>query len=265
MALKHTPLLPVFFLLALIAFLADRGQAETTPTYTDPITGMEFVSIPGGTLRLGENQLGQSPEQEKTIEPFLLGRYEVTFDQYSKFCSSTGRLIPSDKGWGMGTRPVINVTWYEADAFTKWLSEKTERTFRLPTETEWEYAARGGVTTPYPWGETALPPHANCRNCGSEWDGKKTAPVGSFAPNSFGLYDVIGNVYEWCLDGTHIGDDSKSGESVLKGSISDAPPMRVQRGGSFLEPLNGVSLSRRFKDRPDAVEPEYGFRVLLEP
>lgn len=256
-------------LLCLLASLAPPSfSAERPPAdYIDPITGMEFVAIPEGTFVFGNNQAEWAPpEQEVSVAPFLLGRYEVTFDQYAKFCASTGRILPADKGWGMGNRPVIGVTWDDAVAFTKWLSEQTGRTFRLPTEIEWEHAARGGVKTTYPWDETATsPPYANCRNCGSEWDGKMTAPVGSFASNGYGLYDVVGNVFEWCLDGTHAGDIGKPGEDILKSSISGEPPMRIQRSSSYLEPLKSWALSRRYKDRPSAVEPEYGFRVLLEP
>lgn len=250
--------------LILTFFIAAVAIAEGTPTtaYTEPITGMEFAAIPGGTFEIGKNS---TPKQKATVEPFLLGRYEVTFEQYSNFCFSTGRILPNDKGWGMGNRPVINVTWHDAVAFTNWLSEKSGKRFRLPSEVEWEHAARGGANTPYPWEETATPPHANCRNCGSEWDGKKTAPVGSFAPNGYGLYDVIGNVYEWCLDGVPVRAEDQFGESILKDNPSDELPMRAQRSGSYLEPLNALTLSHRYKDRPDAVEPEYGFRVLLEP
>jgi formylglycine-generating enzyme required for sulfatase activity len=131
---------------------------------------------------------------------FAMGRYEVTFAEYDKFAQATGREKPSDQGWGRGNRPVINVSWYEATAYAKWLSQQTGQQYRLPTEAEWEYAARAGKTTKYWWGNQIGSNKANCSNssCGDRF--KYTAPVGSFAPNPFKLYDTAGNVWEWVRD-----------------------------------------------------------------
>ena len=105
--------------------------------------------------------------------------------------------MPDDNGWGRGKRPVINVSWQDAVDFATWLSKKNKRTFRLPTEAEWEYAAKAGTSTPYWWGHKLLPGMAVCNACGSDWDGKSTAPVGSTKPNPWGVYDMNGNVWEW--------------------------------------------------------------------
>lgn len=116
--------------LSLSAFSAERPPADDV----DPVTGMEFMAVPGGTFTMGDNQdIHAQSEHLVTIRPFLLGRFEVTFEQYATFCRDTGRLIPADSGWGMKDRPVINVTWQDADDFTKWLSAKTGKTFRLPS------------------------------------------------------------------------------------------------------------------------------------
>jgi len=108
-----------------------------------------------------------------------------------------GGYQPSDNGWGRGNRPVINVSWDDAQNYIQWLSHKTGKAYRLPSEQEWEIAARAGTTSDYYWGNDIGRNHANCDGCGSEWDNKKTAPVGSFKPNAFGLYDMMGNVWEW--------------------------------------------------------------------
>jgi len=126
----------------------------------------------------------------------------VTFEQYDRFCEETGRRKPDDRGWGRGRRPVINVSWNDAKAFAKWLSRKTGRTFRLPTEAEWEYACRsGGKKVKYATSTGRLSHDlANYDGTGGRDRWKYISPVGSFAPNSLGLYDMSGNVWEWCED-----------------------------------------------------------------
>ena len=108
-----------------------------------------------------------------------------------------GGYQPPDNGWGRGNRPVINVSWNDAQAYVQWLSQKAGKAYRLPTAEEWEIAARAGSATNYYWGNDVGRNNANCDGCGSEWDNRKTAPVGSFKPNAFGLYDMMGNVWQW--------------------------------------------------------------------
>ena len=153
------------YLLFIVLILASSVSSATAADYVDPTTGMEFASIPGTEMKITSN----GNTKKVTIDTFMMGIFEVTFEQYSKFTSVTGAPIPDDNGWGRGKRPVIFVSWDEAVAFTEWLSEETGKTFRLPTETEWLHAARGGALTTYPWDETAPSPHANCANCGSQW------------------------------------------------------------------------------------------------
>ena len=149
---------------------------------------------------------------------FAVGVYEVTFAEWDACVSSggCGRYRPSDKGWGRGKRPVINVSWNDAQQYVRWLSGRTGEVYRLPSEAEWEYVARAGTRTTYWWGNDIGRNRANCDGCGSRWDDKQTAPVGSFSPNPFGLYDVHGNVWEWV-------------EDCWKGNCS----RRVLRGGSW--------------------------------
>jgi formylglycine-generating enzyme required for sulfatase activity len=130
---------------------------------------------------------------------FAIGKYSVTFKEWDACVADggCGGYQPSDNGWGRGSRPVINVSWNDAQAFVQWLSRKSGHTYRLPTEAEWQIAARAGTTTDYYWGNDVGRNHANCDGCGSEWDNRKTSPVGSFKPNAFGLYDIVGNAWQW--------------------------------------------------------------------
>ena len=165
-----------------------------------------------------------------------MNTYEVTFEEYDAFALATGRELPDDQGWGRGRRPVINVTWEDATVYAKWLSAETGKRYRLPTEAEWEYAARAGTETPYWWGDDIKQDSkvwANCNDCGSPWDGNETAPVGQFPANGFGLYDMAGNVLEWVQDCWHDSykgapeDGSVAWEEDGKGECD----RRVFRGG----------------------------------
>ncbi|TGO03474.1 hypothetical protein PN36_05905 [Candidatus Thiomargarita nelsonii] len=161
--------------------------------------GPEMVWIGGGSFRMGDLQGGgesdEKPVHRVTVKRFAMGRYEVTFAEYDKFAEATGRSKPDDRGWGRGNRPVINVSWHDATAYAKWLSQQTGEQYRLPTEAEWEYSARAGTKTKYWWGNEIGSNKANCWSCGDSFT--NTAPVGSFEANPFGLYDMLGNVWEW--------------------------------------------------------------------
>ena len=142
----------------------------------------EMVSIPGASFRMG--------------------KYEVTFAQWDACVADGGCVghMPDDEGWGRGNRPVINVSWDDVQGFIDWLNAKTGGNFRLPTDAEWVYAARAGSTTKFSWGNRIGRNQANCDGCGSRWDDDRTAPVGSFPANVWGLHDMHGNVYEWTQD-----------------------------------------------------------------
>jgi len=256
----------LFATLCVSLLLTTAASAKSIPAsaYTEPTIGMEFVAIPGGAFTMGTNeQHTAQPVHTVTVKPFLIGRYEVTFEQYAKFCSSTGRPIPADMGWGTGNRPVINVTWNEAVAFTEWLSIKSGKRMRLPTESEWEYAARAGASTHFPWGNEIGTDNANCKGCSSKEDVRMTVPVGSYAPNDFGLYDVVGNVYEWCLDAQHTTYEGApiDGSAWLIGGDEN---QRISRSGSWLQPPVEAQLATRCWETMDRVSEELGFRVLME-
>ncbi len=160
----------------------------------------------------------------------------MTFAQYDAFVQATkGTNRPDDEGWGRANRPVINVSWDDAHTYAKWLSTVTGKRYRLPTETEWEYAARAGTQTEYWWGGEIGENRANCGGCGSEWDNKQTAPVGSFDSNPWALHDTAGNVWEWmedCWHDNYEGEPPRDGLAWREESGGDCG-RRVVRGGSW--------------------------------
>ena len=197
-----------------------------------------------------------------------LGKYEVTFAQWDT-CAADGGCNDyqssdmrwgrsSDKGWGRGSRPVINVSWNDAQAYVSWLSRKTGKTYRLPSEAEWEYAARAGTTTRYWWGDDSGHDNANCRGCRSRSD-NQTAPVGSFSANPFGLYDVHGNVWEWVEDCVNYSyaDAPTDGRAWVSGNCS----VRSIRGGSWNSYTGVIRAANRGSMGPGVRDHSLGFRV----
>jgi formylglycine-generating enzyme required for sulfatase activity len=166
-------------------------------------------------------------------------------------------------GWGRGRQPVIGVTWEDARTYVSWLAKKTGKPYRLLSEAEWEYAARGGTTTRYPWGDDAGSNRANYRGSGSKWSDQGSAPVGSFEPNRFGLHDMIGNVGEWVQDCMH---DTYDG-APLDGSAWESSDCtrRVVRGGSYNRPDWVVRAACRVGGGPGSLGSALGFRVVVSP
>ena len=202
----------------------------------------EMMVVPAGSFTMGSptsepgHSADEGPQHTVTIaRPFAVGRFEVTFDEWDA-CAADGGCngyMPSDEGWGRGRRPVINVSWDDAKAYVAWLSKKTGKSYRLLSGAEYEYATRAGTQTAYPWGNAVGTNNANCHACGSQWDARQTAPVGSFAPNGFGLYDMVGNVREWtedCYHARYIGAPA-DGSAWIEGADCSS---RVVRGGSWL-------------------------------
>ena len=225
----------------------------------------EMVVIPGGRFRMGSNKdytggsygVRSDDVHSVSIESFDLSKYEVTFEEYDAFTDATGRERVPDAGWGRGRRPVIRVSWNDAVAYTQWLSSQTGERYRLPSEAEWEYAARAGTATNFYWGNHVHRNRSNCRNCGSQWDHKKTAPVGSFSPNAWGLHDMHGNVWEWVQDCNNYTYDGAptDGSAWESGECSE----RVLRGGSWSD-FFPTSWGRK-DDKTDKRSNNLGFRV----
>lgn len=229
-------------------------------TFRDRLTsgadGPFMVVIPAGRFLMGsmadepERLNWEGPQHDVRIAaPFAMGVFAVTFENYDRCCDDTKLGKPEDQGWGRGRRPVINVSWEEARDYCAWLTEQTGRNYRLPSEAEWEYACRAGTAAPFHFGARITTEKANF-NGNHTYNGsaegsyrKMTLPVGSFPPNAFGLYDMHGNVWEWCEDAWH---DSYTGAptngsaweggkvGLLAGLLgAKAKGSRVLRGGSW--------------------------------
>ncbi len=228
--------------------------------------GPVMVELPAGSYEMGSSgnslNFDEGPRHQVSLSAFSVSKFEVTFAEYDRFARASGRRLPYDESWGRGDRPVINVSWEDARAYARWLSEQTGNTYRLPTEAEWEYVARAGVDTKFWWNGGGDTPHANCFNCGSEWDSKRTAPVGSFGANDFGLHDVTGNVQEWTADCYH---GSYHG-APADGSAWQFPEcvMRVVRGGAYTSPLDSLRSAKRSQYDQDTRLDNIGFRVVRE-
>ncbi|HDN26743.1 MAG TPA: formylglycine-generating enzyme family protein, partial [Thioploca sp.] len=231
----------------------------------DGSLGPNMVGIPAGSFRMGDIQGGgdsdEKPVHRVTIKPLAMGKYEVTFAEYDKFAEATGRRKPSDNGWGRSNRPVINVSWNDAAAYAKWLSQQTGQKYRLPTEAEWEYAARAGSKTKYWWGNNIGKNRAACNGCGAKWglDAKiMTAPVGSFQPNPFGLHDTVGNVWEWTCSEYEKKYKGKE-KRCLQNSANNS--LFALRGGSWADQAWGVRIANRFRRTRTGHSRNYGFRL----
>jgi formylglycine-generating enzyme required for sulfatase activity len=258
----------------------DRERAlKPKDTFSECANCPQMVVVPAGSFTMGSpsDEKGRYPDESPQhyvtfARPFAVGKFAVTFDGWDACqadtvaCNAEGVKSPDDKGykpsdagWGRGRRPVINVNWYDAMTYVAWLSKKTGKPYRLLTEAEWEYAARAGTQTAYPWGNDIGKNNANCDGCGSQWDRKQTAPVGSFAANQFGLYDMLGNVFEWVEDCWH--DNYKGAPS--DGSVwSSADCGRfVVRGGSWLNVPQLLRSAQRLRYSPDYRVNKLGFRV----
>ena len=254
------------------AMEADAADTRHSKVFADALasggTGPDMVIVPNGSFRMGclldDNSCFRNEKPVHNVrisQQFALSRYEVTFAQWDA-CVSVGGCRgyhPDDEGWGRGNLPVINVSWDDARAYVSWLSKESGKAYRLPSESEWEYAARAGSTTKYSWGNAIGTNRANCDNddCGDSWE--YTAPVGSFAPNAFGLYDMHGNVWEWvedCWNDTYSGAPADG--SVWR--IGDCAG-RVLRGGSWSYYPRSLRAALRIRNSSGLRFSSLGFRV----
>lgn len=237
--------------------------------------GPDMVVVPPGEFQMGDTtgRYGASALPVRTVyvpRSFAISKTEVTFDSYKKFASATGREVPSDRGWGMGDRPAIYVSWNDAKAFTDWLSEQTGKRYRLPSEAEWEYAGRSGSSEDYWWGVRPSHQFANYGSeicCRGEAKGNdrwvdQTAPVASLTPNKFGLFDTSGNVWEWVEDCWNI--DHYAAPDNPKARLDGDCSKRVVKGGSWSDIPRNIASAARGRTSPDSKFGFIGFRVVRE-
>ena len=255
-----------------VIFSAPELASAPAPgeTFRDCPNCPEMVVIPAGQFLMGDMDGGGQPRERPVHEvriakPFAMGRYEVTFAEYDRYARATGKTKPDDAGGGRGNRPVINVSWGDIKDYVLWLSKETGQRYRLPSEAEWEYAARAGSgEMPYFWGWSPSGRHANAaENHGWPSDGYEyTVPVGSFQPNQFGLYDMSGNVWEWVEDCWHSNYQGApvDGSAWTWDSGGDCSK-RVLRGGSFLNAPAWVRSAARGRDGAANRNSYLGFRL----
>jgi len=225
----------------------------------------QMVQIPAGTVRMGDvEKLGESwrnPVHAVTLKPFTLGKYEVTFDEYDRFAIATGRRLPEDQGWGRERRPVINVSWKDAKAYAEWLSAQTGKPYRLPTESEWEYAARSGAMQES-WAGTSQESELETYAVFANNSGNRTAEVGKKEKNRFGLYDLSGNVWEWVEDCAHATyhDAPQDGSAWLETHGGNCG-LRVFRGGFWNAVPAELRTSYRLRLSAEYRSSNMGFRL----
>lgn len=221
-----------------------------------------MVTVPAGRYLMGSDthRPEEKPRHEVVFEkPFAIGAREITVGEWDA-CLREGRCDFSPETAGGAELPVSNVSWDDAQQYIAWLTDKTGHEYRLPSEAEWEYAASGGTSTAFWWGDEVGTNNANCSDCGSDWDGKAPAPTGSFKPNPFGLYDVHGNLWEWtmdCMNRSYEGAPA-DGSAWLRGDCLG----RMLRGGSWNLESDYMRTTRRHNYDRDVRYYLHGFRVV---
>ncbi|MCW8956862.1 MAG: formylglycine-generating enzyme family protein [Gammaproteobacteria bacterium] len=247
---------------------ADSSYIAVNGAYKDELRSGGYaphmIRLSAGQFLRGDDagDEDEKPAMPVSLKAFAIGSREVSFDEYDQFCDDTRCSRPDDGEWGRGSRPVVNVSWEDAMAYSQWLSQKTGKVYRLPTDAEWEYAARAGTVTRFWWGNEVGMAMANCEGCKSIWGGDKTAPVGRFPANAFGLYDTAGNVFEWVADCYH----NTFEHAPKDGSAIDKPGCgkRVIRGGAWSFPAKEIRSANRWRDFPTRRSDDTGFRVVRE-
>lgn len=224
-----------------------------------------MVSLNAGGFTMGSNTSDPAekpPHHVNVGQPFAIGKYEVTVEQWNACADANACPRIATNPADAKTAPARDISWDDAQQYVAWLSKTTGKSYRLPTEAEWEYAARGGTSSAYWWGDKMARGNANCKDCGDPWSEAAPASVGSFAPNPFGLHDMNGSVWEWVADCWH----SSYKNAPVDGRAWEEPACtaRVIRGGSWREGASYMVSSTRFKYSTSVRQSQNGFRVVRE-
>lgn len=253
------------------------AEPEPKPVYVDKADvfrdrlksggrGPTMIKVPAGRFRMGGASAlvakDEVPRHQVNVASFMVSVYEVTFAEYYRFASATGRKKPKSNGWDIKTHPVVNVSWDDAIAYARWLGKETGKKYRLLSEAEWEYVARAGTTSSYWWGLKSGTGNAHCFDCKSDFSTSKPAKVGTYKSNAFGLYDTAGNVFEWVQDCYHPNyNDAPVDGSVWEGGDCD---VRVVRGGAYGSPATSMRSENREKFKSGKGHYNVGIRVARD-
>ena len=223
--------------------------------------------LPGGKFRMGARAFAgdaaELPRHEREIGPFAISRYEVTIAQYKRFANATNKKMPDLSGLDTQTVPMVLVSWDDANAYARWLSKQTGHKYRLPTEAQWEYAARGGTQTPFWWGNQVGENNAHCFDCKTGLNRRQPTKVGRFEPNAYGLFDTSGNVMEWTRDCFHKNyNGAPEDDSVWEGGDCK---VRVARGGAYRNTGKSLRSAARSRRPPNKGNDETGIRLVRAP
>ncbi|BBJ24110.1 formylglycine-generating enzyme family protein [Candidatus Nitrotoga sp. AM1P] len=266
--------------------LKAAKKAGLAPVFRDGPDNPEMVVIPAGSYRMGD----VSDKHKVTISrSFAVGKYPVTVEEWRRYVDAKSVVAkepmsvyfgapgdgsevkpyvepedpphcPSDNGWVGTTLPVTNVSWFDAQDYVRWLTTQTGQTYRLLTEAEWEYVCRAGSVTEYYWGDEIGDNNCNCQDSGSKWSCKRASRVGNFAPNVFGVYDMLGNVWEWVEDHWHNNYEGAPTDETAW-TYGGNQQGRVVRGGSWdCSPKLSRSASRARAVTSSRYD-DFGFRI----
>lgn len=258
----------ILCMMLLVATLALVGTTPVAAQATFEIKLPNMVELPGGCTEVGTllmDNRGNAP-REVCVDAFAISSHEISIGEFKAFLRSTGLPAPSPALEILAhDLPVTSITWFDAMAYTKWLSEFTGDTYSLPTEEQWEFAAQAGqgAGIQFSWGTQAGINQANCRDCGSRWSDISVAPVGSFAPNAYGLFDMHGNAAEWTLGCYHEQDERV--ERRVNGHRLSTCRNATLRGGSFRNTANRIRVWQRTGQDSTRGSDEIGFRVVRQP
>lgn len=259
-------------------------EVELQMPFKDCPDAPELVALPPGRFRMGElglrGQFSERPIRTVTVSTFAIGRFEVTWDEWNSCVVAGSCAAVNDAGYGRGRRPVINVRWIDAKHYVAWLSDRTGKRYRLPTEAEWEYAARAGTETVFSWGDEPDGAHlyANLADQSSlkqhpdftwnmSWDDgyPATSPVGSFQPNGWGFFDMVGNVWEWVEDCWHPNYlDAPGDQRAWVDGATAQCDRRSNRGAGWGNHARSGRSAARDSDLLEGYSDAIGFRVVRD-